>query len=421
MAKLIKRKDGLKVFFHRHQGSSAFALGVFVGAGCYYEDKSNNGISHFIEHTVFKGTESRTAFDIANETDKCGVILNAFTSRDLTAFYTIGLAEYADKCADILSDILFRSTFTEENLEKEKGVVLEEIKMYGDDTEDVCLENLTLAHYGRKNVSFPILGPAENIKKFTRQDILDYMAKYYRADNACVAIVGDMTEEDALSLVDKYFLFPSGEGKTVLPKIRTAKPRSKFIKKVKPLEQSAVGISFPSYPRKHKDRYLPMIVSNILGGGMSSRLFQEVREKAGLVYEIYSSQSQYDDNSYFYVYFGTDPKQTVTAVKKVAVTLKEAKEKGFSQEEFEKAMAQVKTAMVFGGESAADLMRMGGRNGLKGVALTPEDILKEISSYTLDDVNACLRDTLEFSQASLSYVGKKPSRDLLEVFLEEVL
>ncbi|MGN1043091.1 MAG: M16 family metallopeptidase, partial [Christensenellales bacterium] len=132
MAKLIRLEDGLKIFYERHKNSAAFALGVFVGAGCFYETKETNGISHFIEHTVFKGTEKRTAFDIANETDKCGVTLNAYTSRDLTAFYTVGLSEYAEKCADILSDLLFNATFTEENLEKEKGVVIEEIKMYED-------------------------------------------------------------------------------------------------------------------------------------------------------------------------------------------------------------------------------------------------------------------------------------------------
>lgn len=158
MAKLIRLTNGLKIYYHKHASSAAFALGVFVGAGCFYENKEDNGISHFIEHTVFKGTITRSAFDIANETDKRGIMINAYTGRDATVFYTVGLSEYAENCADILSDILFNATFTEENLEKEKGVVIEEIKMYEDDTEDVCLENLSKAHYGNNNVSYPILG-----------------------------------------------------------------------------------------------------------------------------------------------------------------------------------------------------------------------------------------------------------------------
>ena len=419
MAKLIRLENGLKVFYEKHAKSSAFALGVFIGAGSFFENKENNGISHFIEHTVFKGTETRTAFDIADEADSCGVIINAYTSRNLTAFYTIGLAEYAEKCADILSDILFRSTFTEENLEKEKGVVIEEIKMYEDDTEDVCLENLIKAHYGNKPVSYSILGNKENVRSFTREDILDYMKRYYRAENACVSVVGNMSEEEAVNLVKKYFAFPTYDDNLVLPKLKTAAPKGKYVKKIKPLEQSAVGISFPAYPYKHKKRFLPMIVSNILGGGMSSRLFQEVREKNGLVYEIYSTVNQYDANAFFIVYFGTTPSQVCTAVKKVSETLDKALKEGFSEAEFKKAMAQFKTAMVFGGESASDVMRTGGRNGLIGKLVTPESILKEVSSYTLEDVNAAVKDIIKFDKASLSYVGKKPDCDLLKVLLED--
>lgn len=419
MAKLIRLENGLKVFYEKHVKSMAFALGVFIGAGSYFENEENNGISHFIEHTLFKGTEKRTAFDIANETDSCGVSMNAYTSRSLTAFYTIGLAEYAEKCADILSDILFHSTFTEENLEKEKGVVIEEIKMYEDDSEDVCLENLIKAHYGNKPVSYPILGSKENVRSFTREDILGYMKKYYRAENACVSIVGNMSEEEAINLVKKYFVFPTYDDNFALPKIRTVAPKAKYVKKIKPLEQSAVGIAFPAYPYRHKKCFIPMIVSNILGGGMSSRLFQEVREKNGLVYEIYSAVNQYDVNALFLVYFGTTPSQVCTAVKKVSETLDKALKEGFSEAEFNKAMAQFKTSMVFCGESTSDVMRIGGLNGLIDKFVTPESILKEVSSYTLEDVNAAVKDIVRFDKASLSYVGKKPDCDLLKVLLED--
>jgi len=418
MAKLIRLDNGLKIYYQKHAKSAAIALGVFVGAGCFYENKEDNGISHFIEHTVFKGTKTRSAFDIANETDKRGIMINAYTGRDATVFYTVGLSEYADTCADILSDILFNATFAEENLEKEKGVVIEEIKMYADDTEDVCLENLSRAHYGNNNVSYPILGNEKNVLKFTREDIVRYMEKYYRADNACVSIVGSLSEEEAVTLVKKYFSFPERE-KTVLPKIKAVKPKAKYVKISKPLKQSAVGIAFPAYSGNHKKRYLPSIVSNILGEGMSSRLFQKVREKAGLVYEIYSTVSQYDANASFVIYFGTAPDQTLTAVKKVAETLKTAVKEGFTADEFEKAVAQFKTSLVLGSENSSVLMRRGGHGGLKGKLVTSESILKEVSSYTLDDVNACLREIIDFSKASLSYVGKKQTCDLLQAFTEE--
>ena len=419
MAKLIRLDDGLRIFYKKHTSSKAFALGVFVGAGCVYEDKKNNGIAHFIEHMLFKGTERRTAFDIANEADTCGIMMNAFTSRQYTAYYTIGLAEYADKCADLLSDILFNSTFTEENMEKEKSVVIEEIKMYEDDSEDVCLENLIKAHYGNKMLAYPILGTEKTVKSFDREKIDDFMGKFYRRENVCIAVVGNVKEDFVIDLIKRYFVFSSSQNRNEkefrLPKLKALAPQSGDIKKIKPIEQSAVGIAFPSYPYRHKKRFVPSFLASILGGGMSSRLFQEVREKAGLVYEIYATNNQYVNDGYFVIYFGTSPNQVCTALKKVKSCLAEAIESGLTQEEFDKAMAQLKTGMALGSESAADIMRMGGRYGLMGKAVTHESTLKELEKVTLDDVNEGLKELLKFDKASVSYVGQEIDCDLFAI------
>ena len=420
MAKLITLESGLKLFFQRHASSKAFALGVFVGAGCVYENPANNGIAHFIEHMVFKGTEKRSSFDIADETDKCGIMLNAFTTRQYTAFYTIGLAEYADKCADILSDLYFNATFTEENMAKEKGVVIEEIKMYEDDSEDLCLENLVKAHYGKKMISAPILGTEKNVKKFDYQTIKDFMKEYYRPENTCIAVVGNVTEKFAVELVDKYFKFVKNDSPFLLPKVKTAKPRAKYVEKIKPIEQSAVGISFPSFPYKSKKRNVPAFIASILGGGgMSSRLFQEVREKAGLVYEIYAGNNQYINNAYFTVFFGTSPNQVCEAMTKVKECLVEALDKGFTQEEYDKAMAQLKTGLALGSESASEIMRLGGRYGLLGKKYTHNAALKALEKVTLDDINEGLREMLDFNKASVSYVGQKIDCDLFKLLRGE--
>lgn len=180
-------------------------MGVFVGAGSCFERGKNNGIAHFIEHMVFKGTDTRSAYDIANESDACGLSINAYTGKQYTAFYTVGLVDYREKCADLLSDMFFHPTFTEENIEKEKGVVIEEINMYEDDSEDLCLENLTLAHYGKSNVSAPILGPARNVKKFSKETINAFRERFYRLDNVCVSVIGDLPEKEVVALVEKYF------------------------------------------------------------------------------------------------------------------------------------------------------------------------------------------------------------------------
>lgn len=420
MAKLINLDGGYRLFYKKHSSSKALALGVFVGAGCIYEDKNNNGIAHYIEHMLFKGTEKRSSFDIANETDKCGIMLNAFTSRQYTAYYTIGLSEYAEKSADILSDLFFNATFTEENMEKEKSVVIEEIKMYADDSEDVCLENLIRAHYGNTPLAYPILGTEKTVKNYSRQTIQEFMDAYYRAENTCIAVVGDVSEEFAVSLVKKYFVFPEKPEKFSLPIVRKVAPRCGYKKKIKPVEQSAVGISFPSYPYKHKNRYVPSFIASILGGGMSSRLFQEVREKSGLVYEIYATNNQYVSNGYFVIYFATSPSQVCTAVQKIRSCLLEAVESGLTEEEFDKAMAQLKTGMALGSESASEIMRLGGRYGLMDKAVTHESTLRELGKVTLEQVNAGLKEIIDLSKVSLSYVGEEIDCDLRKLLTEGV-
>ena len=419
MAKLLTTDGGLKVYYHRHLASRAFALGVFVGAGSCFEHGKNNGIAHFIEHMVFKGTETRTAFDIANESDACGLSINAYTGKQVTCFYTIGLLDYREKAADLLSDLFFRPTFTEENVAKEKGVVLEEIRMYEDDSEDLCLEGLSVAHYGKSRVSAPILGPERNVKKFDKEMMQDFRRRFYRLDNVCVAVVGDLAEREALSLVEKYFPKQKYDEKYHRPPLRTLPARAQYKEIVKPFEQSSVGISFPTYPVNHPLSTIPTFVSSILGGGMSSRLFQDVREDAGLVYEIYASHNQYINNAHSYIYFGTSPDLVVEALRRVRACILNA-QKGFTQEEFDKTMAQLKTSIALSSDSVSSLMRLGGHQALLNKTYSPERAIKELEKVTLDKINALLPELLDLNKASLCYVGKKPDVALVSVLRGEL-
>lgn len=415
MAKLITLEGGLKVYYLRRQASESFALGVFVGAGAHYERGKNNGVAHFIEHMVFKGTEKRSAFDIANETDACGLSVNAYTGKQYTAFYTIGLIEYREKCADILSDLYFNPTFTEENMEKEKGVVLEEIHMYEDDAEDLCLENLTLAHYGKGRLSQPILGPERNVKKFDRTIIDDFRKQFYRLDNTCIAIVGNLSEKEAVDLVKKYFPAQKYAEKYRRPVLRVCAPRAQYAEKIKPFEQASVGISFPTYSQKDPRHNVSTFVSNILGGSMSSRLFQDVREDAGLVYEIYFSHNQYYNNAHAYVYFATAPERVEEALRRVRACLLKAASEGFTQEEFDKTMAQLKTSVALSSDSVSSLMRLGGHQAFLGKAYSAEKAIRELEKVTLKDINDALPELLDLTKSSLSYVGKKQNFDLMGV------
>ncbi|MBR1747635.1 MAG: insulinase family protein [Clostridia bacterium] len=418
MTKLLTLEGGLRVYYHRHPASRAFALGVFVGAGSFFERGKNNGVAHFIEHMVFKGTEKRSAFDIANEADACGLSINAYTGKQCTAFYTVGLIDYKEKCADLLSDMYYNPTFTEENMAKEKGVVIEEIRMYEDDSEDLCLENLSLAHYGKSPVSAPILGPERNVRRFDRAIIEDFRDRFYRLDNTCVSVIGDLSEEEAVDLVKRYFPQKAYERSYRRPPLRTLTPKAQYIEKIKPFEQSSVAISLPSYPQNDPNVNVPTFVTNILGGGMSSRLFQDVREQAGLVYEIYASHNQYINNAHAYVYFGTAPSQVEEALRRVRACILKAQE-GFTQEEFDKTMAQLKTSIALSSDSVSSIMRLGGHQSFLGKTYSPESAIRDLEQVTLSDVNERLRELLDLNKASLSYVGKKPSADLMGVLRGE--
>lgn len=418
MTKLITLEGGTRVYYHRRPDSRAFALGVFVGAGSFFERGANNGVAHFIEHMVFKGTTKRSAFDIANEADACGLSINAYTGKQCTAFYTIGLIDYREKCADLLSDMFYNPTFSVENIEREKGVVLEEINMYEDDSEDLCLENLSRAHFGKSNISAPILGPARNVKRFDQKIIADFRKKFYRLDNVCISVIGDLTETEALDLVTRYFPAQKQEQKFRRPPLVARAPKGQYIQSIKPFEQSSVAISFPAYPLNDPRRNVTTFVTSILGGGMSSRLFQKVREEAGLVYEIYASHTQYINNAYAYVYFGTAPERVEDALRLTVKTIREAID-GFTQEEFDKTMAQLKTSIALSADSVSSIMRLGGHQAFLGKAYSPEQTIRELEKITPDAVNAALPELLDLRRSSLSYVGKKPSCDLMGILRGE--
>lgn len=281
------------------------------------------------------------------------------------------------------------------------------------------MELLCKAHFGNDPIAIPILGTAETVKSFTPATIKEFMDKYYRSDNTFIAIVGNITPEKAQVLVEKYFEI---NGNYNLPSIITkakAKPQRQFLKKFKDNEQSNVGISLPSFSIGEKLSSASNLIAGMLGGGMSSRLFQRLREELGLVYNIYANDLQYVTDGYMNIFFATNPSTVKKAILAVRETLLKLVEQGFAIEEIEKAKAQYKSAMILAAESSSYLMRAGGKYGiLIGKEYSLEKRLNEIRKVTPDDINKAVKYIFDINSASVSYVGKEIDEDLLKLFVE---
>lgn len=420
MAKLLRFESGLKACYERRKGAGSCAIGVFVGAGSRNENKDNNGVAHFIEHMLFKGTERRTAFDIANATDCLGASANAYTSKTNTVFYVSGLAEYLPEYMDVMSDMLFHSTFTEENMEKERGVILEEIKMYDDDGESVCSDLLSLKGFDKIGFARPILGTETSVKAITADKIRAFMAEQYVASNMILSYCGPMEQSEFYALAEKYF------DKEFLLKGKTAyraKREKTHVKPVyatdfsKPFEQANVIIRLPSHPYEDKRSDAATTMARILGEGMSSRLFQKIREEKGLVYEIYATGRSVRGLGYIDIGFATTPELTEEAIQGICEVVEEVKKNGFTQEEFDKVIKTRETSSVLVSETTFDEMRtMGKYYGLTGKLFSPKKYLDEIKKQTLDEVNAETA-LLDFEKAAVCYVGKEKKTDLRSLLI----
>lgn len=414
MKKIRPCPSGLRYVLHKMKNTRVVAIGVYVGVGSAYETKEINGISHFIEHMLFKGTTSRSAFKIANDMESIGAQINAFTSRDVTAYYTISTDVHVEKCFEVLSDIFFNSLLSPDNMENEKGVVIEEINMCNDDPTDICHDQMNLAHFGNTGLGRPILGNIDNIKSFTPEVLREYLGRYYCADNVVISVAGNIDAEQVEKFIDKYFeqSFDCTASEKYAETSR--KIYRRLLKTIKPNEQVNIAFGFPSY--KIGDRRIPTLylLGNILGGGMSSRLFQKLREDNGLVYDVYATDNEYTKSGMFMVYLATKPQTAEKAVTAVKEVLLDIKNNSITEDELIKGKEQLKSSMVFGAEKAVSIMRANGMQALlNDNTFNLGKKLREIDKITMEGVKAVIDDVLDFAKASCSYVGKETDFDPL--------
>lgn len=399
--------NGLRLIINKIEGLTSVTCGVLVKTGSMNESESENGISHFIEHVMFKGTKKRTAFDISDYIDRIGAQINAFTSKELTCYYTKSTGEHMEDSLEVLSDIFFDSVFDKEELEKEKGVIIEEINMSEDSPEDLCLDLLAESYYGKEGLGRTILGPAKNIKRFTVDSVKDYMKRYYTADNVVVSIAGNVDVEKAINFVEKHFADKFTNYKSD-KQIETQNYFSQNLYKSKRIEQSHIGFSMKAYSALDPVSDAFAIANTVLGGGMSSRLFQRIREQLGLCYSIYSYPSQYKDNGVLEIYAGVNTESRDLAVNAIVEEVLRFKKEGITEQEFLRGKEQIKSAFILGRESSASQMLLYGKYL---IFLNKEfdfaERMNRIESVTIDDVNQAISGSFDILNSATATVGSK--------------
>ena len=399
-----KYENGLRLVVKQMQGLMSVTMGILVGTGASAETDSEDGISHFIEHMQFKGTRKRNAFEVSDAFDRLGAQVNAFTGKDLTCYYSKCTADHTAECFEILADLFLNSTFPEEEMDREKGVVCEEISMNEDTPEDLCLDLLAKAFYGKENYGRNILGPAKNVKGFTVEDMLRYKRARYCPENIVISFAGGIDKTTAQALVESFFGgLDKGAFETRTP-ILNAEKKSLF--KKKPIEQMHIGIAYPSPERGSKLENAVSVVNGVLGGSMSSRLFQEVREKRGLAYSVYSYASPYNDCGTQIIYAGVNPTQKQQAYEAINAVVRDLKKNGITQEEFLRSREQMKSSLFFSNESSNSQMLLYGKYMLNfNKVFNFEERLDTINKLTLDDALAAIEIMFDEKNKAVSLVG----------------
>lgn len=420
MIKKYTLNNGLRIVAEKIDYVKSVSFGIWVKVGSTNENDNTNGMSHFIEHMLFKGTKNRSANQIAEDTDNIGGQMNAFTSKDCTCFYIKVLDENLDAAVDILSDMFFNSTFAEEEIEKEISVVIEEIKMYEDSPEDVVHDKLSETVFKNSPLAYPILGTIDNLKSYTRERVLAYKEEQYTPERTVISIAGNFDEDYLIKLLEDKF--GKWENKQGLSEILDSDHNRNIIGVNKELEQLHVCMGTKTIGR-HDDLYYPlMIMNNLFGGTMSSRIFQEIREKRGLVYSIYSFTSNYAENGLFGIYAGLAYENLEEAIKTILVEMDKMKEAKITEEEFNRAKQQIKSNFILGLESTSSRMSsIGRRELLYNEIITPDEIVDKINAVQLENIIKISKMIFNKENFTVVYTGNLKKHKELQVILEKLL
>ena len=403
--------NGLTVLVEPMPYLRSVSIGAWVKAGSMLEAPEENGLSHFMEHMAFKGTAKRTARQIAEEMDSIGGHLNASTSKLCTNYFAKVIDEDLRLAADILADIVCHPALDPEETDKERGVVLEEIAMVEDSPEDVVYDVLAEAVFGGQSLGQTILGPADKLKAYTPDDLRAFRRRHYGPKNAVVALAGNVDARRARDLIEEAFgPWQGAAGEEFPVSVAIDTPRKLF--RDKDTEQVHLCISFRGCEMGSAQVYPMAVLNNVLGGGMSSRLFQRIREELGMAYSVYSGPSSYPHCGEYTLYAATSPRHAKTVLAEIDDAIGKLLSEGITEKEFIMSKAQLKGSFILGLESAYNRMSALGHNQiLLGRIIPPEETIAAIEHVTMDDVMDAARAILTGPRA-YAVVGRHAERYL---------
>ncbi len=410
MPKVHSLKSGLTLITDYINTVETVSVGMWNKVGARNEHENINGVAHLLEHMAFKGTKNRSALDIAKEVEMVGGAVNAYTSRELTAYYMKVLKDDIDLSVDIISDILQNSTFEPKELDRERGVILQEIGMYLDTPDDVVFDKWQETAYPNQPMGRSILGKTDIIKTISRDEVEGFMKSFYRPDKMVFSVSGNFEENHIFDLIEKNFLnLPQGTD--------DHSPKANYqggeFRQDKDLEQVNIILGFEGVDFYSELYYPTAVYSTVLGSGMSSRLFQEIREKRGLVYSISSYTSSFSDSGIFGVYAGTGQKEVMELVPVLCDQLN-IDANSFTPDELQRAKAQFKSSLLMGQESTSRRCQSNASKYLMHNRLIPiEEIISEIDNVKLYDLERARKNILK-SDITLSSIGPVKNLESLD-------
>ncbi len=397
--------NGVRVITEPMPHVRSVSVGVWVGCGSRREAPEQNGISHFIEHMLFKGTTRRSAEDIARSVDSIGGNLDAFTAKELVCFNTKVLDQHLSLAFDVLADLVLHPLFREEDIEKEKGVILEEIKMEADSPDYLVHEIFSSNFWKDHPLGKPILGTRETVKRFDRAMVQSFYAGVYDPANLIVTAAGNLTHDVLVALVREHFeSMPTGQ--PAVPDTAPSTHARIALRNKKALEQVHLCLGVPSYPLPHQERFACYVLNTLLGGGMSSRLFQNIRERQGLAYAVFSELSPYRDTGCLSIYAGTSLESARKVVESITNEFRQLKEQTVSDEELRRAKDHLKGSLMLSLESTASRMSNLARQEMYfGHFFTLDELVESIEAVTAEDVRRIAQTFFDSKQIALTVLG----------------
>ncbi|GAB4257414.1 M16 family metallopeptidase [Thermincola ferriacetica] len=396
--------NGIRVVTEEIPHVRSVSIGLWVGVGSRDETDENSGIAHFIEHMMFKGTKNRSAKQIAEELDAIGGQLNAFTAKEYTCYYAKTLDEHFPKSLDLLADMFFNSLYDPQEIDKERNVIIEEINMYEDAPDELIHDLFASTLWNNHPLGRSIIGTREVVEKINRADIISFLKTFYTPDQLVIAVAGNVKHDRVMELITP--LFDRMEGKSTARNYAKPVPVYQVATKKKDTEQVHLCIGVPGLPLDHEQIYSLYVLNSILGGGISSRLFQEIREERGLAYSVYSYHNSYKDAGLFSIYTGLSLKNIGPVVELITRELKQIKAGKVTEEEVFRAKEQLKGSLYLGLENVSNRMSRIGKSELcLGRIITPEEAVEKINRVGIKDVQLLAEQLFASDKMVLTSIG----------------